>query len=153
MGRDLIRPAPQPDDPRRNSDPRPVSSLPNLGAASDATFARAGIADRGALQELGADAAYLQLIRHGTRPHFIGYYALVMALMGRPWRDCQGAEKAALRQRFDALKARALAEPGPDLGALPEPGRPGNSTDRDLPLGLARALKDLGLRDLGPRDR
>ncbi|MCA3509421.1 MAG: hypothetical protein IOC72_01985, partial [Rhodobacter sp.] len=28
-----------------------------------------------------------------------------MGLQGRPWNDCQGAEKAALRQRFDALKA------------------------------------------------
>jgi hypothetical protein len=28
-----------------------------------------------------------------------------MGLQGRPWNDCQGAEKAALRKRFDALKA------------------------------------------------
>ena len=28
-----------------------------------------------------------------------------MALQGRPWNDCKGAEKAALRARFDALKA------------------------------------------------
>lgn len=30
-----------------------------------------------------------------------------MGLQGRPWNDCKGAEKAALRVRFDALKARA----------------------------------------------
>jgi DNA transformation protein and related proteins len=29
-----------------------------------------------------------------------------MGLQGRPWNDCRGAEKKALRQRFDALKAQ-----------------------------------------------
>ena len=27
-----------------------------------------------------------------------------MGLQGRPWNDCQGAEKAALRVTFDILK-------------------------------------------------
>ena len=31
-----------------------------------------------------------------------------MALQGRPWNDCKGAEKAALRKRFDALKAESF---------------------------------------------
>ncbi|MFT6674406.1 MAG: hypothetical protein ACJAVM_000577 [Sulfitobacter sp.] len=39
------------------------------------------------------------------RPHFIGYYVLVMALQGRPWNDCKGPEKHALRLRFDAIKS------------------------------------------------
>jgi len=30
-----------------------------------------------------------------------------MGLQGRPWNDCKGKEKAALRVRFDAIKARA----------------------------------------------
>ncbi len=84
---------------------QPVSSIPNLGPASDKAFLRAGIASAEALRELGADAAYAALLRSGSRPHFIGYYALVMGLQGRPWNDCRGAEKTALRQRFDALKA------------------------------------------------
>ena len=29
-----------------------------------------------------------------------------MALQGRPWNDCKGEEKKALRKRFDALKAQ-----------------------------------------------
>jgi hypothetical protein len=29
-----------------------------------------------------------------------------MGLQGRPWNDCQGPEKTALRARFDAIKAR-----------------------------------------------
>jgi hypothetical protein len=41
-----------------------------------------------------------------------------MALMGRPWNDCRGAEKAALRRRFDAVKARAAGLTGNDKGRL-----------------------------------
>lgn len=82
----------------------PISSLPNLGPATEAECARAGIHSAEALRALGADAAYALLIAAGTRPHFIGYYVLHMALQGRPWNDCKGAEKAALRKSFDALK-------------------------------------------------
>ena len=86
---------------------RPVSSIRNLGPRSDEAFARAGIASAEALIALGADAAYARLIASGTRPHFIGYYALVLGLQGRPWNDLAAGEKAALRARFDALKAKA----------------------------------------------
>ncbi len=83
----------------------PVSSIRNLGPASDAAFARAGITTADQLRDLGADAAYARLLETGTRPHFIGYYALVMGLQGRPWNDAQGDEKAALRKSFDKIKA------------------------------------------------
>jgi len=83
----------------------PVSSIRNLGPASEALFARAGIHDAQTLRDLGADAAYIKLLKFGTRPHFIGYYALVMGLQGRPWNDCQGVEKSELRRRFDAIKS------------------------------------------------
>lgn len=89
----------------------PVSTIRNLGPASDAAFARAGISTAQQVRDLGADAAYRRLLAAGTKPHFIGFYALVMGLQGRPWNDCQGAEKAALRARFDDLKA---AQPNPD---------------------------------------
>ena len=72
---------------------KPVSSIRNLGPASEEMFARAGIPDAETLIELGADDAYAKLIKTGTRPHFIGYYALVLGLQGRPWNDCQGDEK------------------------------------------------------------
>ena len=85
--------------------PTDVSTIPNLGPASQAAFARAGIHTAEELREMGADAAYLRLLESGAQPHFIGYYVLVMGLQGRPWNDCQGAEKKALRKRFDALKA------------------------------------------------
>ncbi|MCV6595416.1 MAG: TfoX/Sxy family protein [Silicimonas sp.] len=83
-----------------------VSSIRNLGPASDATFARAGITSAEELRTLGPDAAYEKVLRTGAKPHFIAYYAMVMGLMGRPWNDCQGAEKAALRARFDGICAR-----------------------------------------------
>lgn len=84
----------------------PVSSIPNLGPASEAAFARAGIHSAEEVRALGPDEAYRRLLATGVQPHFIGYYVLVMGLQGRPWNDCQGDEKAALRVRFDALKAQ-----------------------------------------------
>ncbi len=82
-----------------------ISTIRNLGPAMEAAFARAGIRSAEELRSLGADEAYRRLLANGERPHFIGYYVLVMGLQGRPWNDCRGAEKAALRQRFDTLKA------------------------------------------------
>lgn len=83
----------------------PVSTIRNLGPAMDAACAKAGIPDAETLRALGADAAYAKLLETGQRPHFIGYYVLVMGLQGRPWNDCKGEEKKALRARFDALKS------------------------------------------------
>jgi len=112
----------------------PVSSIRNLGPASDAAFARADIQSADELRELGPDAAYRRLIETGTRPHFIGYYALVMGLQGRPWNDCQGAEKGDLRARFDAIKANARAR---------------SPADGSLPASLNIELDRIGVR--GPR--
>jgi DNA transformation protein len=95
----------------------PVSSIRNLGPASDAGYARADINSAQELRDLGADEAYKRLLAAGTRPHFIGYYALVMGLQGRPWNDCQGREKDDLRARFDALKSTSNAG-GTSLSAL-----------------------------------
>ena len=83
----------------------PVSSIRNLGPAMDEACAKAGITSANALREMGADEAYRRLFLSGMRPHFIGYYVLHMGLQGRPWNDCKGDEKKALRIRFDALKA------------------------------------------------
>jgi DNA transformation protein and related proteins len=85
--------------------PEPVSSIPNLGPASEIAFARAGITSAEEIREMGADEAYRRLLDSGSRPHFIGYYVLVMGLQGRPWNDCKGDEKKALRKRFDTLCA------------------------------------------------
>ncbi|WP_103334093.1 TfoX/Sxy family protein [Pseudotabrizicola formosa] len=86
----------------------PVSAIPNLGPASERAFARAGIHIATDLRAIGPDEAYRRLLLSGTPPHFIGYYVLVMGLQGRPWNDCKGAEKAALRKRFDAITGSTL---------------------------------------------
>jgi DNA transformation protein and related proteins len=88
-----------------------VSSIPNLGPSSQEAFHRAGITTAEEIREMGADAAYLRLLQSGSRPHFIGYYVLVMGLQGRPWNDCRDAEKKDLRKRFDLLKAQAKRTP------------------------------------------
>jgi hypothetical protein len=57
------------------------------------------------------------LLRTGAQPHFIGYYVIVMGLQGRPWNDCRGEEKAALRRRFDVLKAQVTKKGRSELEA------------------------------------
>ncbi|MGR3616648.1 MAG: TfoX/Sxy family DNA transformation protein [Paracoccaceae bacterium] len=89
----------------------PVSSIRNLGPAYEEACAVAGINSADELRDLGADAAYALLLKHGTKPHFIGYYVLIMGLQGRPWNDCKGDEKKALRVRFDRIKDSAF-DPG-----------------------------------------
>jgi len=83
-----------------------ISTIRNLGPAMEAAFNNAGIQTAEELREIGADAAYARLLQNGTRPHFIGYYVLHMALQGRPWNDCKGEEKKAMRKTFDALKGQ-----------------------------------------------
>jgi DNA transformation protein and related proteins len=95
----------------------PITSIPNLGPATEAAFAKIGITTAEEIRALGADAAYLRLLESGTPPHFIGYYVLVMGLQGRPWNDCQGAEKQALRLRFDVLKTQVPKDGRSDLEA------------------------------------
>lgn len=98
-----------------------MTAIRNVGPAMEDAFRRAGIETADALRALGADAAYERLIETGTRPHFIGYYALAMGLQGRPWNDCQGIEKAALRERFDAIcknaRTSAAAAPSGEMAA------------------------------------
>lgn len=89
----------------------PVSSIRNLGPAFEKACIAAGIPDAETLRTLGAHEAYRKLLQNGERPHFIGYYVLHMALQGRPWNDCKGAEKAAFRAQFDALKAQTRQAP------------------------------------------
>ena len=110
----------------------PVSSIPNLGPASELAFAKAGITTAEEIRSLGADESYRRLLQSGVRPHFIGYYVLVMGLQGRPWNDCKGEEKKALRKDFDRLcagfngsdaKLRADLEAALDLLGVVSRGR------------------------------
>lgn len=89
--------------------PTPIAQIRNLGPATQAQFARAGLTTAEQLHALGAHDAYRRLLQAGIPPHFIGYYALHMGLQGRPWTDCKGDEKAALRVQFDALVLQTRA--------------------------------------------
>ncbi|MEM6636027.1 MAG: TfoX/Sxy family DNA transformation protein [Pseudomonadota bacterium] len=109
---------------------QPVTSIRNLGAAMAEAFAKVGITTADELRDLGTDAAYARLLAAGARPHFIAYYAIEMGLKGRPWNDCTGDEKTALRQRFDALKANRKST---------------------APEGIEKILDELGVRPATPR--
>lgn len=87
-----------------------VSSIRNLGPAYEESCAKIGISSAEKLREVGADETYRRLLQAGTKPHFIGYYLLVMAFQDRPWNDCKGNEKKKLRLAFDAIKAEAIYE-------------------------------------------
>ncbi|MBV7393589.1 TfoX/Sxy family protein [Mameliella sediminis] len=89
----------------------PISTIRNLGPAFEKSLQAAGIPDAESLRAIGAHEAYRRLLKNGERPHFIGYYVLHMGLQGRPWNDCKGAEKDALRVQFDTLKAETGAAP------------------------------------------
>lgn len=86
-------------------DTAPVTVIRNIGPAQAEMLAAAGIHTAGQLRDLGAHEAYRAILKTGVAPHFIMYYVLHMALQGRPWNDCKGGEKDALRVQFDALKA------------------------------------------------
>ena len=109
-----------------------ITSISGLGPASAQGFARAGITSAQQLRALGAHEAYRAWLAAGNSAHFIGYYALHMALQGRPWNDCRGAEKAKLRKSFDALCTDIKA-------ALPP-------TDKGRTQ-LDAALDEIGLRE------
>ncbi|MDO5630414.1 MAG: TfoX/Sxy family DNA transformation protein [Paracoccus sp. (in: a-proteobacteria)] len=101
-----------------------LTTIPNIGPATARALIAAGVPDAAALRAMGADAAYAALLASGERPHFIGYYVLHMGLQGRPWNDCRGAEKAALRVRFDALVGGSGAIPPGIEAALDQIGLP-----------------------------
>jgi hypothetical protein len=87
-----------------------LTSIRNIGPAVSESLLAVGITTAEELYDLGADAAYTKLIENGGRPHFIMYYALHMSLQGRPWNDCKGDEKKALRVKFDEIKAGSFDE-------------------------------------------
>jgi hypothetical protein len=87
-----------------------LQSIKNIGPAFATSLKAAGIATAEQLHALGADTAYAKMLENGSKPHFIGYYVLHMALQGRPWNDCKGDEKKALRRQFDKIKAGSFDE-------------------------------------------
>lgn len=88
-----------------------LTSIPTIGPATAKLLIAAGVPDAATLRALGAHEAYRAMLVTGTKPHFIWYYVLHMALQGRPWNDCVGEEKAGLRRRFDSLVAEVRGAP------------------------------------------
>ena len=109
-----------------------LTTIPNLGPATAEGFRRAGIDTAEDLRAMGAHEAYRRWLASGQPAHFIGYYSLVMGLQGRPWNDCRGAEKDALKRAFDALKADA------------RPNRTGSQTGFET--GIEAILDEIGIR-------
>lgn len=108
-----------------------LETIRNIGPAFAGSLRSAGITTAEELHAIGADAAYARMLQQGSKPHFISYYVLHMALQGRPWNDCKGAEKDALRAQFDALKAEhvdtdrsALEQILNQIGVVPARKRP-----------------------------
>ena len=88
-----------------------LTTINTIGPATARALIAAGIPDAATLRAMGAHEAYRALLVAGGKPHFIWYYVLVMALQGRPWNDCKGDEKIALRVRFDSLVAEVRGTP------------------------------------------
>ena len=109
-----------------------LTEIPNIGPATARSLIAAGIPDSATLRRIGAHEAYRALLVAGERPHFIGYYVLQMGLQGRPWNDCRGEEKAALRVKFDALVTE---------------------TRGTTPTGIEAELRAIGLIALQPPSR
>lgn len=84
----------------------PISSIRNLGPAYEEACRAAGIHSAEELREIGADAAYARLLRSGTRPHFIGYYALVMALQGRRGMTARAEKKKSCANALTRSRRR-----------------------------------------------
>lgn len=110
---------------------RSLLAIRSVGPSTAAALMRGGVRDADHLRALGAHEGYRRVLAGGERPHFIGYYVLHMGLQERPWNDCAGAEKAALRQSFDALKA--------EMAQAKSKGR------RDTPAALEQHLDAIGL--------
>lgn len=89
-----------------------VSTIRNLGPKVEQMFAKAGIHTAEEIRDMGAEEAYRQLLKAGTRPHFIGFYCIYLGLQNRPWNDLSPNEKKTLRATFDTLVKDATAEFG-----------------------------------------
>ena len=76
----------------------PITTIRNVGPAVAAACKRAGLTTAEEVRALGADETYARMIEAGTRPHFIGYYALVMGLQGRPLERLQGQRESRTAQ-------------------------------------------------------
>lgn len=83
-----------------------VAGLPNLGPASQAMLASAGITTIAALRRLGAVEAYRRVRACDIRASLNLLWALHGALTGRRWQDVAREDRLALLLQLDADSAR-----------------------------------------------
>ncbi|MEM6972322.1 MAG: TfoX/Sxy family DNA transformation protein [Pseudomonadota bacterium] len=121
----------------------PVTTIRNLGPGMAARFAEAGIDTAEEIRTLGADRAYARLLASGHRAHFMAFVALSLGLQDRPWQDLGTREKAALRRRFDSLKAGKI----PTADAWDAETEASEASGDALPPALADAVKRFGIGD------
>ena len=82
-----------------------VAGLRNLGAASGAMLAQAGIHTEAQLRELGAVRAYLATRRVcGSRVSLNLLWALEGALSGRPWQQVAESDRASLLMALEDVQ-------------------------------------------------
>ncbi|WP_371411655.1 TfoX/Sxy family DNA transformation protein [Paracoccus sp. SY] len=61
-----------------------LTTINTIGPATAKALIAAGIPDAATLRRVGAHDAYRAMLVAGSKPHFIWYYVLVMALQGGP---------------------------------------------------------------------
>lgn len=81
--------------------PGPAPKLPNLGPASWAMLAGAGITDETALRKTGAVAAFIAVQRAGAAPSLNLLWVLEGALTNRPWQEVARSERLRLLMALD----------------------------------------------------
>lgn len=106
----MSRTGPGGEPPRRLR----LRDLRNLGPASEAALAAAGVTTPEQLDDLGAAAAYRLVLEHGHPPHTTLLWALAGAVLDIHWRALPAAVRAGLRAELDQdpdADARPVGQP------------------------------------------
>jgi DNA transformation protein len=100
----MRKPPPAPVDTMQGE--AALAALPNLGPASAAMLARAGIASPDALRALGAVEAYRRVRRQSPRASLNLLWALEGALTQRSWQVVAREDRLALLLQLDVALRR-----------------------------------------------
>lgn len=79
-----------------------IRDMRNMGPKSEAMLNQAGISDADQLRQLGAVAAYLQVLQEGAKPSLNLLYVIEGALTDRDWRDLGHGVRESLIMAMDA---------------------------------------------------
>ena len=104
----------QPPPRPANHDP---AAWPNLGPASRAMLATAGLHSMEQVRALGTVATYARVRRVAPRASLNLLWAIEGALSGLPWQRVAREHRASLLLALETYEAGAGAELGPGAGA------------------------------------